>query len=174
MIRKVVDEDRAQIVSFIQSLNPNIDPQAVRLMDQMHHVSRSLLRIGENSLADSGLSLAKYRILMGLMMCEKIEGKIDLNPSEISLRQGTSRNTISSLISDLEEEKLVERRLDLSDRRKFNIRLTESGREKVNKHAGMHLGAIAQIFGVLNDEEQEILSRILAKLDRGACGKITE
>jgi DNA-binding MarR family transcriptional regulator len=173
MKREVVGEDRAEIVSFIQELDPNIDPQAVRLMDQMHHVSHSLLRIGETSLADSGLSLAKYRILMSLMMCEKTEGKVDLNPSEISLRQGTSRNTISSLISDLEEEKLVNRRLDLNDRRKFNIRLTELGREKVNKHAGSHLGAIAKIFGVLTAEEQEKLSRLLSKLERSARDQIT-
>jgi DNA-binding MarR family transcriptional regulator len=143
-------------------------------MDQMHRVSHSLLRIGESSLADSGLSLAKYRILMSLMKCEKIEGKLDLNPSEISVRQGTSRNTISSLISDLEEEKLVERRLDTNDRQKFKIRLTESGRDKVHKHAGMHLGAIAQIFGVLNVEEQENLSHILSKLDISARGQIKE
>ena len=162
------------MVGFIHSLNPNIDPKTVRLMDQMHHVSHSLLRIGETSLADSGLSLAKYRILMSLMKCEKIEGKLDLNPSEISVRQGRSRNTISSLISDLEEEKLVERRLDPKDRRKFNIRLTEAGRERVHTHAGRHLGAIAQIFGVLKVEEQESLSRILSKLDRSALGQIKE
>ncbi len=173
MKREVVGEDRAEIVSFIQELDPNIDPQAVRLMDQMHHVSHSLLRIGETSLADSGLSLAKYRILMSLMMCEKTEGKVDLNPSEISLRQGTSRNTISSLISDLEEEKLVDRRLDLNDRRKFNIRLTELGREKVNKHAGSHLEAVAKIFSVLTAEEQEIMSRLLSKLERSARDQIT-
>jgi DNA-binding MarR family transcriptional regulator len=174
MIRKIVNEDRVQMVSFIQSLNPNIDPQAVRLMDQMHHVSHSLLRIGETSLADSGLSLAKYRILMSLLKCEKIEGKLDLNPSEISVRQGTSRNTISSLISDLEGEQLIERRLDPDDRRKFNIRLTEEGREKVHNHAGRHLGAIAQIFGVLQVEEKENLSRILSKLDRSALGQMRE
>ena len=168
------DKDRAQMVNFIQSLNPNIDPKAFHLMDQMRHVSHSLLRIGETSLADSGLSLAKYRILMSLMTCQVIEGKRDLNPSEISLRQGTSRNTISSLISDLEKDKLIERRLDSDDRRKFNIRLTAAGRNKVNKHAEEHLDVIAKIFAVLNADEQENLSGLLSKLERVADAQMKE
>ena len=167
-MRKSDDEERVQMVSFVQSLNPNIDPNAVRLMDQMHHVSHSLRRIGESSLAESGLSLSKYRILMSLMKCQEFEDKRDLNPSEISLRQGTSRNTVSSLIRDLEDEKLIERRLDPNDRRKFKIRLTESGRNKVYKYAVAHLDVIAQLYSVLNAEEQENLSALLSKLERSA------
>ena len=173
-MRKNDDKERVQMVSFVQSLNPNIDPNAVRLMDQMRHVSHSLLRIGEASLADSGLSLAKYRILMSLMKCQEIEGKRELNPSEISLRQGTSRNTVSSLISNLEDEKLIERRLDPNDRRKFKIRLTEAGRRKVNRYAADHLDVIAQIFGILNTEEQENLSDLLSKLEISASAQMKE
>ncbi len=162
------NQERVQMVNFVQSLNPNIDPNAVRLMDQMHYVAHSLRRIGETSLVKSGLSLAKYRILMSLMKCQEFEGKHDLNPSEISLLQGTSRNTVSSLISDLEDEKLIERRLDPNDRRKFKIRLTEAGRNKVSKYAVDHLDVIGQIYGVLNAEEQENLSALLSKLERSA------
>jgi DNA-binding MarR family transcriptional regulator len=77
-------------------------------MDQFRQVSHSILRIGEISLADAGLSFTKYRILISLMISEEIEERSDLNPSEISFRQGTSRNTISSLIRDLENEELIE------------------------------------------------------------------
>lgn len=157
-------QKREKWVNLIQSLNPDIDPRAIRLMDEMRRVSHSLYQIGESSLAASGLSYAQYRILMSLFFCERMEGRAELNPSEISERQGTSRNTISALIRNLEEEGLIERDLDKEDRRKFNIRLTEAGRDLVGEHASKHMRIIAGCFSTLNGDEQEALSQILNKL----------
>jgi DNA-binding MarR family transcriptional regulator len=133
-------------------------------MDEMRRVSHNLYQIGESSLAASGLSYAQYRILMSLFFCERMEGRDELNPSEISERQGTSRNTVSALIRNLEDEGLVERDLDKEDRRKFNIRLTEAGRALVSEHASKHMRIIAGCFSTLNGDEQEALSQILNKL----------
>lgn len=157
-------QKREKWVNFIQSLNPDIDPRAIRLMDEMRRVSHNLYQIGESSLAASGLSYAQYRILMGLFFCERIEGRDELNPSEISERQGTSRNTISALIRNLEEEGLIERHLDKEDRRRFNIRLTEAGRALVSEHASRHMCIVASCFSTLTGDEQEALIQILNKL----------
>ncbi|NIS39166.1 MarR family transcriptional regulator, partial [Candidatus Saccharibacteria bacterium] len=100
-------------------------------MDSMRHVAHGLRQVGENSLAAADMSYARYRLLLGLFFSAEIEGREGLNPSEISERQGTSRNTISSLIRDLEDEGLIERLLDQDDRRKFIIRLTPSGRDVI-------------------------------------------
>lgn len=162
---------REHWLEFVQSLNPQIDFRALRLMDQLRQVSHSILRIGEVSLADAGLSFAKYRILISLMISEEIEDRSDLNPSEISFRQGTSRNTISSLIRDLENGGLIERDLDIQDKRKFNIRLTEAGREKVTIHAGNHLDIIADIFSCFSEEDLELLSGLLDTLGQNAVAK---
>jgi DNA-binding MarR family transcriptional regulator len=158
------NKKRERWVNFVQSLNPEIDPGAIRLMDQMRMVSHNLYQMGESSLASAGLSYARYRVLMGLMFCEEVEGRSELNPSEISERQGTSRNTISALIRDLEAEGLIERHLDRTDRRKFNIRLTEAGRARVHEHARRHFRIIGGCFSALTPEEQETLGRLLAKL----------
>ena len=162
---------REHWLEFVQTLNPQIDFRALRLMDQLRQVSHSILRIGEISLADAGLSFAKYRILISLMISEEIEERSDLNPSEISFRQGTSRNTISSLIRDLENEELIERNLDLHDKRKFNIRLTKAGRDKVMSHAGNHMDIIADIFSCFNEADLELLSGLLETLGRNATAK---
>lgn len=168
---RLMKEKREKWVSFVESLNPEIDPITVRLMEKMRMVSHIFYQIGESSLTAAGLSYAKYRILMNLMFCEEMEGRDELNPSEISERQGTSRNTISALIRDLEEEGLVERRLDQNDRRKFNIRLSEAGRELVRTHASRHLHMVGQCFGVLNTEEQETLNQMLTKLGTSTCAQ---
>jgi DNA-binding MarR family transcriptional regulator len=159
-------EKRQKWISFVQSLSPNIDPHAMHLVNEMRMVSHAMYQIGESSLAMAGLSYAQYRILMGLYFAEKMENRGELNPSEISDRQGTSRNTISALIRSLEEEGLVERHLDQSDRRKFNICLTDAGRQKVSDHATRHMDVVGGCFGALSTAEQETMSHLLAKLSQ--------
>lgn len=159
---------RSQWLEFVQAMHPDIDPRAVRLMDEMRLAAHALYQVGEHSLIDTGLSYAQYRILVSLLFCEWTGDQTGLNPSEISAHQGTSRNTISALIRTLEEDGLIERRLDQEDRRRFNIRLTETGRRKVLDHANHHMQITNQIFAVLSEEEQEILSKLLHAINQRA------
>lgn len=163
---------RDKWIRFVRTLSPEIDPRAMNLMDDMRFVSRAIHHIGEQSLDEAGLSFAQYKVLMHLFFAEQIGGDSELNPSEISHRQGVSRNTISSFIRNLEEEGLVERRLDPDDRRRFKISLTEKGRSLVTNYARQHLATISDCFTVLSPDEQETLSRLLRKL--GAHVKAVE
>jgi DNA-binding MarR family transcriptional regulator len=149
---------------LIERLNPDIEPEALQLMDSMRQVSHALRQVGENSLTAADMSYARYRLLFGLLISAEIEGRDGMNPSEISERQGTSRNTISSLIRDLEEEGLIERHLDKNDRRKFQISLSPTGLTVVKEHSSRHMRMIAECFESLTAEEKEQLSSILAKL----------
>lgn len=162
------DKRRDQWLDFIQTMHPDIDPQAVRLMDEMRLAAHALYQVGEHSLTDAGLSYAQYRILVRLLFSEWTGDRTGLNPSEISAHQGTSRNTISALIRSLEDDGLIERRLDQADRRRFNIRLTDTGRRKVLDHVNHHMQMTNQIFAVLSAEEQEILSQLLQAINRRA------
>lgn len=163
--------NREHWIDLLGSLGPDIDPRVLRLTDEMRQVAHTLYQVGEDSLAAAGLSYAKFRLLMGLLFTEELEGREELNPSEISEREGTSRNTISALIRDLEEEALIARQLDQSDRRKFKIKLTEAGRRVVREHASRHFGVIAGCFSALGPEEMEELSRLLVKLSSSACAQ---
>ena len=169
-----VEDKRDKWRDFVHALNPDIDPNTVRLMDRYLLVFHGLHRVGENSLVSSGLSFAKYRLLLGLMYSETMDDLAELNPSEISRRQGTSRNTISSLIRDLESEGLVERQLDQRDKRRFNIRLTGSGRELVSRFAADHFQAVASCFRTLCDEEKKDLEQLLTKLSEQAFAEIRQ
>ncbi len=163
---KIMKDKKRQkkLMVVIQKMNPDIEPEALALMDQMRQVSHSLRQIGENSLTATGMSYARYRLLMGLFFSAEVDGREGLHPSEISERQGTSRNTISSLIRDLEDEGMIVRRLHKEDRRKFIITLTESGRALVQEHASKHMRMIAQCFSSLSDEERRQLRNILDKV----------
>ena len=159
-------EKREKWISFLQEMQSDIDPQTVRLMDKMRRVAHAFYQLGEGSLATVGLSFARFRLLMSLLVSEELDGREELNPSEISARQGISRNTVSTLIRDLESEGLIERHLDNDDRRRFNIRLTQAGRSLVRQNAGRHYHVVAGCFDVLTPDEQENLNRTLSKLGR--------
>src|SRR5690606_39285770 len=52
----------------------------------------TLRQISENSLTEAGLSYAQYRILMLLLFAEQFDNMAAMNPSELSERQGISRD----------------------------------------------------------------------------------
>lgn len=163
------EAQRRQWSAFMRASHPEINAQAAQLMDDFRLVSHQIYRLSEMNLEESGLSYAQYRVLMNLRFNEW-SGKCDgLNPSEISAKQGTSRNTISSLIRSLEENGLIKRQLDQNDRRRFNIHLSDAGREKTIDQSNDHIELINQLFAVLSTEEMEILSTLLQKLSQRAA-----
>lgn len=164
MSRTYNNQKQEKWLHFVQALSPEIDPKAIGLMDEMRFVSRAIHHVAEQSLNDAGLSFAQYKVLMYLLFAEQMGDRGELNPSEISNRHGVSRNTMSSLIRNLEDAGLVERELDPDDRRRFNISLTENGRSLVTDYARQHLANVGSCFSVLSAEEQETLSQLLRKV----------
>lgn len=158
-------EKREKWIVLLQEMQSDVDPKTVRLMDSMRRVSHALYQLGEMSLSSAGLTFARFRLLMGLLISDELDGRNELNPSEISVKLGISRNTVSTLIRELEEEGFIERHLDNNDRRRFNIRLTPAGQKMVRQNASQHYHVIANCFDALSPEEQDNLSTVLTKLD---------
>ncbi len=164
--KRLNKEQRNSWGEFLRELHGSSDPGAARLMDDFRQVAHRLYQMSESNLESSGLSYAQFRVLMSLRYCEWAGDCDGLNPSEISDQQGTSRNTISALIRSLEEGGLVERHLDEVDRRRFNIRLTDTGRRMVSDHAARHVQLVNDLFAVLDEDDIETFSRILQLLNR--------
>jgi DNA-binding MarR family transcriptional regulator len=120
-----------------------------------------MYRLGETSLNEAGFSSAQYHVLMSLLFNEWLGNHDGMNPSEISSQQGTGRNTVSALIRSLEEDGLIERRLDERDRRRFNIGLTDTGRQRVRQQANGYMRFADDIFTAFTPEEMETFSALL-------------
>jgi len=157
-------ERRKKWMAFMQNFHPEIDPKTLRLMEELGYVARSIFHMREQSIDEAGLSFAQYQVLMHLFFAEQVGDQGELNPSEISDRQGVSRNTMSAFIRNLEDEELVERRLDSDDRRRFNISLTANGRSLVSQYMHDHLDTVGHCFSALAPDEQETLLQLLQKL----------
>ena len=159
-------EDKERWMRFSRSISPTSDPKLMQLFAQFRQVSHSLYQKAQTGLDAINLSMPQFRILLHLLFAEQIEQRHGLHPSEISERQGTNRNTISSLVRSLEQAQWVRRELDQQDRRKFLICLTEAGRELVTDHARGHYAGVDQLFQTLTDAEVLEFGRILEKLNQ--------
>jgi MarR family 2-MHQ and catechol resistance regulon transcriptional repressor len=75
-----------------------------------------------------------------------------------------SKGNISTIISNLEDRDLVERRRDPDDRRYVTVHLTDAGEALIADVFPDHVQRIADTLGVLEDEEIETLGRLCKKL----------
>lgn len=75
-----------------------------------------------------------------------------------------SKGNISTIISNLEERDLVERRRDPDDRRYVRVHLTDAGRALIADIFPDHVQKIVDTLGVLTDDELNELGHLCKKL----------
>ena len=163
------EAQREKLKRFFHHLSPDSRLDVMEVAGQLRGFAHFLNQRADDSFASAGLSSAQWRILSHILFGEVMDGQPGMNPSEISERHGTNRNTVSGLIRSLEKSGYIERELDDHDRRKFNICLTDSGRALVYDYSQRHFAALEKMFGVLSDEEVAEFGRILTKLTNANC-----
>ena len=82
------------------------------------------------------------------------------------LRSGAST---TSVVEGLEKRALVVRQRTEEDKRFVRVALTGKGRRLVEETFPAHAQAVARLFGVLTEAEQEQLRRVCRKLGRAAA-----
>jgi DNA-binding MarR family transcriptional regulator len=112
---------------------------------------------------EEDLSAPRWRMLLRLWV-EEQAGNESLSPTQLSLAQKVSKNTISSHLRSLEEQELIERELDADDLRQFRIRLTERGRDLVRRTTPGHMSFLNEMAADLSPNEIETLQFLLQKL----------
>jgi DNA-binding MarR family transcriptional regulator len=115
------------------------------------------------SLAPLGIRVKHYIILLLLTQVDSA-----LPQKEIGCRLRIDRNTMVSLIDDLEALELVTRSRDPNDRRSYAISITEKGRELAPQAGRAVAEADARFVEALSSDELEQLARLLSKLLRGS------
>jgi DNA-binding MarR family transcriptional regulator len=135
--------------------------ELVNLMRMSMHFIEGILgqhpRLGE-------LSGPRMGILMRLMAEEDMGNSQGINPTRLSHYQNVKKNTVSSLISGLEEQGLVERTINSDDKRGFNIRLTKTGRELITSSMPERIRFLNEITSGLTDKEKKEMIDLLMKL----------
>jgi MarR family 2-MHQ and catechol resistance regulon transcriptional repressor len=93
-----------------------------------------------------------------------------MTQGEISRKVLKSVSNITTVIDNLERDRLVQRERDTRDRRVIHVHLTQMGREKLETVFPGHVAALVDEFSVLTQSEQEKLAELCRKLGKGKEG----
>lgn len=110
----------------------------------------------------SGLSVSQFSVLEALLhlgpMCQR----------ELGSKLLKSNANITLVIDNLEKLHLVKRETNPDDRRKFQISLTNAGRELISSIFPKHVEAIVAELSVLEPTEQQLLGDLCRKLGKSS------
>ena len=93
------------------------------------------------------------------------------NLSEISEKLLCTGGNLTTVVDNLEKQKLAKRIPSKTDRRQYEIHITQKGKKQIEKLFPVHLRRIVDEFSVLSASEQEEFSRLCKKLGLGNTNK---
>ena len=85
-------------------------------------------------------------------------------PSDISNAMGITSARIAAALNSLEGKGLISRRIDVEDRRRILIDLTDAGKEKVNNHFQMIMSYTTNMLQYLGEYDAKEYIRIMKRL----------
>ena len=89
-----------------------------------------------------------------------------LTMGELSRRMMVTGGNITTIVDQLEKEKLVMRQVGATDRRSFMVKLTKAGREAFADMAVAHEAWVADMFTGLSSNQQNQLYSLLGALKK--------
>ena len=90
-----------------------------------------------------------------------------LSMSELSRRMMVTGGNVTSIVDQLENEQLVQRQMQASDRRSYTVSLTDAGRSAFSAMALAHEGWVVELLSPLAEREQTQLHQLLGTLKSG-------
>lgn len=124
----------------------------------------------------------RARVVTRQVMARVVDGKIDSlvefgmmctlvfegrsTQAEIATRTAQDPATVSRIIEELERRKLLRRRRDLKDRRKFCVEATAAGRALVESSRDVMMLALEEVLKGLDHTDRVTLRDVLLKLVR--------
>lgn len=94
-----------------------------------------------------------------------------MNLSEISEKLMCTGGNLTTVVDNLEKQKLAKRIPGKTDRRQYEIHLTQKGKSHIKKLFPAHVQRIVHEFSVLSASEQEELTRLCKKLGLGIADR---
>jgi DNA-binding MarR family transcriptional regulator len=121
---------------------PNFEEQLVKSARVLAWITKSL----ERACARSGVSLAKYRVLVVVERCA-------LRSAEVASLARVGAPTLTALAESLVKAGLVERVPSRSDRRGVRIRITPAGLEAVRRTEAALAGELRKLTDVFGEKD---------------------
>lgn len=150
----------AKILEKFVARYPDAEVEAVLPFLNILRAGSDLSDALDALLAKHGLLQGRWWVLILLMR----EDNLTSTPSDLAEKAGVSRATMTGLIDGLEREGLVQRLADAVDRRKFSIRLTTAGQQKLDDVMPDYYRKVRKLMQVLEVSQRDQLVSHLKRL----------
>lgn len=155
------------LIDSVASSHPELDPTAVEACYFLLRTGSDVLTAFDESLSRHRMSQSRFIVLLLLNRLELVDKPEEMSPSSLAEWAGVSRGTMTGLLDGLERENLIDRLVHDGDRRKFSIRMTEKGKETLDRIFPDYYKRIGGLMADLNEEERKTLVSLLTKVNQG-------
>ncbi len=136
--------------------------QAEKLAEQLLEVSSALIRAARSAAAEG----ARRDVTMAQMeLLRLVRRRPEITATQAATELRLARNTVSTLVGQLERLELLERQRDESDGRVVRLRLMPAAQERMAAWRERRLRATTAAVGELSTAEIEALSAAVAPLE---------
>jgi DNA-binding MarR family transcriptional regulator len=157
---KLKDLPDANILKKFADRYPQAEVDSVIQFLNILRIGSDLSDVLDGFLEKHGLLQGRWWILILLMR----EDNLTSTPSTLATKAGVSRATVTGLIDGLERDGLVVRLPDKIDRRKYSIKLTDAGQQKLDDVMPDYYKRVRNLMAVIPAIERDVLMSQLLKL----------
>jgi DNA-binding MarR family transcriptional regulator len=157
---KLKDLPDANILKKFADRYPQAEVDSVIQFLNILRIGSDLSDVLDGFLEKHGLLQGRWWILILLMR----EDNLTSTPSTLATKAGVSRATVTGLIDGLERDGLVVRLPDKIDRRKYSIKLTDAGQQKLDEVMPAYYKRVRNLMAVIPAIERDVLMSQLLKL----------
>ena len=140
----------------------SLEPSSILLFYQFLRSGSDLLTIFNDYLISHGISQGRFVVL--LILRRRVAG---FAPSDLAESAGVTRATMTGLMDGLERDGFVKRYHLDEDKRRTNVKITKKGEDLLESIFPDYFLSIANLMSDVTDEERDIISNFLSKLDLG-------
>lgn len=159
MRQPVHDDTVSAVIGQWQDIHPGLDTRPMEIIGRINRCAALLQQAEDAPLRRAGLTRAEFDLLGALRRTGH-----ELTPGELARETFSSGAAVTKRLRQLQERALVERRADTRDRRVAHVRLTDEGRELVDRILPDQLAFERSALSGLTEERHRDLSARLAEL----------
>lgn len=155
----MTDDIVASVVRQWQAVNPELDTGPMELIGRINRCAALLQQAEDAPLRAAGLTRAEFDLLGAVRRTDR-----ELTPGELARETFSSGAAVTKRVRALQARGLVDRRSDVRDRRVSHVRLTDEGRELVDRLLPEQLAYERTVLSGLDESARAVLSGGLSDL----------
>lgn len=157
---EVTDEIESLIAHWRECL-PAVETDSIRISIPLRRAMQAAEGQRHVLLGEHGLTPGTFDLLVAI---HRLEESGSCTPSELSRVLVLTSGRISQRLESLEEQELVRRRVQPSDRRLVSVHLTKAGERLLTSLMERYMSQEEEMLSKLSAKDRGELSRLLIKL----------